>query len=329
MSIWRPVVECSEPAQLHDLQNRRFRESLKRIAATPFYRSRLFDTLADLDGLNLADLPQLPFTHKPDLVAQPPLALLAVPRHEVARIHAIASERPLLVALSRRDVMAWADTAARTFAAVGCRPGDVWYTATTWGRFTGGLGAQQGLELIGATVVPADSHQPHRVAALMREIIPTGIHCVPSYMLQLAAALQEQGFDPAALGLRYASLGGEPWHPEMRSRIEGVFNMKAFDVYGLAEFLGPGVAYECEAQAGLHISADHFLVEIVDPHTDRVLPPGETGEIVITSLTREAMPLLRFRTGDRSRLLTGTCPCGRTTPRLGHISSSESARRET
>lgn len=203
--------------------------------------------------------------------------------------------------------------------AAGCCRGAVWYVASGYGLFTGGLGAHYGVERVGATVVPASSGNTARLLGLMADIRPVGIHCIPSYMLRLAEVAQEVGIDPRTLGLHYGSFGGETWSEALRKRIQGLFGLVASDVYGLSECYGPGVAYECQAQDGLHLAEDQILPEIIDPVSGSPVADGALGELVLTTLTKQAMPLLRYRTGDLTRFLAGRCACGRTLRRIARM----------
>jgi len=260
-------------------------------------------------------------TTKADLRAQHPFGLLGVPEEKIARIHATSGTKgkPTVVAYTAADLRTWAELAARMLVAAGCRRGEVWYVASGYGLFTGGLGAHYGVERVGATVVPASSGNTARLLGLMADIRPAGIHCIPSYMLRVAEVAEESGVDPRELGLRHGSFGGETWTEPLRRRIEDLFGLFACDVYGLSEVYGPGVAYECQAQDGLHLAADHILAEIVDPVSGEAVPHGAVGELVLTTLTKQAMPLLRYRTGDLTRFLPGACACGRTLPRIARI----------
>jgi phenylacetate-CoA ligase len=307
--------------RLCGLQAERLQALVRRVGETvPFYRRQL-----DRLGFHFTAAPalrDLPFTTRTDLRAEYPFGLLAVDPARINRLHATSgtSGKPTLVAYTRGDLDTWADICARMLYAAGCRPGAPWFVASGYGLFTGGLGAHSGAERIGAAVVPASSANTARLLQLMQDIPPAGIHCIPSYMLRVAEVAEASGIEPRRLGLRYGSFGGETWSEPLRQRIEELFGLTAYDVYGLSECFGPGVGYECEARSGLHLSEDHFLVEILDPVSGTPVPEGEPGELVITTLTKEAMPLLRYRTGDLTRFLPGACPCGRTHRRISRIS---------
>ncbi|HWI66385.1 MAG TPA: phenylacetate--CoA ligase, partial [Symbiobacteriaceae bacterium] len=280
------------------------------VAHVPFYEGRLG-----------AALEELPFTTKQDLRDQYPFGLFAVPRRELARVHATSGTRgkPTLVGYTKADLATWAQLCARLLAAAGGRPGDTLHVALNYGLFTGGLGIHGGAELLGCNVVPASAGSTRRQLLLMNDLRPAGLKATPSYALHLAEVAEAEGIDPRSFGLRYGVFGAEPWSEAVRNRLEDRFGFKAYDSYGLSEMLGPGVAWECEHRQGLHLAEDHFLPEIIDPATRRRLDPGEEGELVLTSLTKEAYPLIRFRTGDRTALLTEPCPCGRTLVRIDRI----------
>lgn len=321
--MWSPQSEAMLPEQREALRSWRFAGLVKRLSEkVPFYQKALADrgiSTGDVQGT--ADAPRLPFTTRQDLRDQYPFGLLAVPRERVARFHATSGTKgkPTLVAYTAADLVTWSEIAGRALYASGCRPGEVWYVASGYGLFTGGLGAHYGLERVGAAVVPASSGNTQRLLTLMADLPPAGIHCIPSYMLRVAEVAEAQGLDPRSFGLRYGSFGGETWSEPLRRRIEALYGLEAFDIYGLSECFGPGVAFECGAHDGLHLSEDHFLFEVIDPTTGQPVPEGEKGELVITTLTKEAMPLLRYRTGDLTRILPGTCPCGRTLRRIERV----------
>ncbi|HYF93124.1 MAG TPA: phenylacetate--CoA ligase [Symbiobacteriaceae bacterium] len=308
--IYDPLVECMERPALRALQERRLAHLLKRVSRVPFYSRRLKGRLEEL-----------PFTTKQDLREQYPFGLFAVPREQVARVHATSGTRgkPTLVGYTHADLVTWAQLCARLLVAAGARPGDTLHVALNYGLFTGGLGIHGGAELLGCTVVPASAGSTHRQLLLMGDLRPDGLKATPSYALHLAEVAEQEGVDPRSFGLRYGIFGAEPWSEAVRSRLEERFGFRAYDSYGLSEMLGPGVAWECEHRQGLHLAEDHFLPEVIDPVTGRPLRPGEEGELVLTSLTKEAYPLVRYRTGDRTALLPDPCPCGRTLVRIDRI----------
>ncbi|MEU6215095.1 phenylacetate--CoA ligase PaaK [Streptomyces sp. NPDC047023] len=299
------------PDELAALQLRRLRASLHRAYdRVPFYR-QAFDKAGvhPDDCRSLADLALFPMTNKADLREQYPFGMFAVPRSEVRRLHASSGTtgRPTVVGYTEGDLSVWADVVARSLRAAGGRPGQIVHIAYGYGLFTGGLGAHYGAERLGCTVVPASGGMTDRQVRLIQDFRPEVIMVTPSYMLTLLDEMERQGIDPRTTSLRTGIFGAEPWTEEMRREIEERLDMDAVDIYGLSEVIGPGVAQECvETKDGLHIWEDHFYPEVVDPLTGAVLPEGELGELVFTSLTKEAMPIVRYRTRDLTRLLPGT-----------------------
>lgn len=296
---------------LRELQLERLRASLRHAyEQVPFYREA-FDKagVRPEDCTSLADLARFPFTTKADLRANYPYGMFAVPRDRIRRIHASSGTtgRPTVVGYTEGDLSLWADMVARSIRAAGGRPGDTVHVAYGYGLFTGGLGAHYGAERLGCTVVPASGGMTSRQVQLIQDLQPGIIMVTPSYMLTLLDEFERQGVDPRSTSLRVGIFGAEPWTEQMRHEIEERFAIDAVDIYGLSEVIGPGVAQECvETKDGLHIWEDHFYPEIVDPITGEVLPDGEEGELVFTSLTKEAMPVIRYRTRDLTRLLPGT-----------------------
>ncbi|MEU2438865.1 phenylacetate--CoA ligase PaaK [Streptomyces rubradiris] len=297
--------------ELRALQLERLRASLRHAYEhVPFYRES-FDKAGvhPEDCRTLADLARFPFTTKADLRANYPYGMFAVPRERLRRLHASSGTtgQPTLVGYTDRDLSLWADLVARSLRAAGGRPGDVVHVAYGYGLFTGGLGAHYGAERLGCTVVPASGGMTARQVRLILDLEPSVIMVTPSYMLTLLDEFERQGVDPRGTSLRVGVFGAEPWTEPMRREIEERFAIDAVDIYGLSEVIGPGVAQECaETKDGLHVWEDHFYPEIVDPVTGEVLPEGERGELVFTSLTKEAMPVVRYRTRDLTRLLPGT-----------------------
>ncbi|MGW1272800.1 phenylacetate--CoA ligase PaaK [Streptomyces sp. NPDC002491] len=292
-------------------QLERLRASLRHAyTGVPFYREA-FDKAGvhPDDCRDLADLARFPFTGKADLRAHYPYGMFAVPRERIRRIHASSGTtgRPTVVGYTDADLSLWADLVARSIRAAGGRPGDTVHVAYGYGLFTGGLGAHYGAERLGCTVIPASGGMTSRQVQLIQDLEPRVIMVTPSYMLTLLDEFERQGVDPRATSLRVGIFGAEPWTERMRQEIEQRFAIDAVDIYGLSEVIGPGVAQECvETKDGLHIWEDHFYPEVVDPITGEVLPDGEEGELVFTSLTKEAMPIVRYRTRDLTRLLPGT-----------------------
>jgi phenylacetate-CoA ligase len=297
--------------ELRALQLERLRASLRHAYEhVPFYRES-FDRagVRPEDCRTLADLARFPFTAKADLRANYPYGMFAVPRERIRRLHASSGTtgRPTVVGYTDRDLSLWADLVARSIRAAGGRPGDVVHVAYGYGLFTGGLGAHYGAERLGCTVVPASGGMTARQVRLILDLEPSVIMVTPSYMLTLLDEFERQGVDPRSTSLRVGVFGAEPWTEPMRREIEERCAIDAVDIYGLSEVIGPGVAQECaETKDGLHVWEDHFYPEIVDPVTGEVLPEGERGELVFTSLTKEAMPIVRYRTRDLTRLLPGT-----------------------
>lgn len=306
-----------DPTARQALQLERLQWTLQHVRANvPFYRERLTSPIDSLE-----ELQSLPFTSKQDLRDQYPFGLLAVRPEQVARLHATSGTRgkPTLVSYTRRDLENWAQLGARLLVAAGGRPGDRLHIALNYGLFTGGLGVHGGAELLGCSVIPASAGSTQQQLTLLADLQPPGLKATPSYALHLAETAEQAGLDPRSFGIQYGIFGAEPWSEAVRERLEDRFGLTAYDSYGLSEMLGPGVAFECREQNGLHLSEDHFLPEIVDPQSGDRLGPGMEGELVLTSLTKEAFPLIRYRTGDRTALLTDPCPCGRTTCRIDRI----------
>ena len=299
------------PRELRALQLDRLRNTLLHAYANvPHYR-RSFDAagVRPDDCRSLEDLARFPFTTKADLRESYPYGMFAVPRERVRRIHASSGTtgRPTVVGYTEGDLSVWAGLVARSLRAAGTRPGDTVHIAYGYGLFTGGLGAHYGAERLGCTVVPVSGGMTARQVLLIQDLRPDVIMVTPTYMLTLLDEFERQGVDPRGTSLRVGVFGAEPWTEEMRREIEERFALDAVDIYGLSEVMGPGVAQECvETKDGLHIWEDHFLPEVVDPFTGEVLPEGEEGELVFTSLTKEAMPVVRYRTRDLTRLLPGT-----------------------
>ncbi|MFJ6737789.1 phenylacetate--CoA ligase PaaK [Streptomyces sp. NPDC091279] len=308
---WRDAGEQLDAEALRALQLERLRASLLHAYThVPFYREA-FDKagVRPEDCHSLADLARFPFTTKADLRAHYPYGMFAVPRDRVRRLHASSGTtgQPTVVGYTDNDLSLWADMVARSIRAAGGRPGDTVHVAYGYGLFTGGLGAHYGAERLGCTVIPASGGMTARQVQLIRDLEPQIIMVTPSYLLTILDEFERQGVDPRSTSLRVGIFGAEPWTERMRAEIEERFAIDAVDIYGLSEVIGPGVAQECvETKDGLHIWEDHFYPEVVDPITGEVLPDGERGELVFTSLTKEAMPIVRYRTRDLTRLLPGT-----------------------
>jgi phenylacetate-CoA ligase len=274
------------------------------------------------DVESLSDLSHLPFMTKSDLSDHYPTGLFGAPLAETARVQGSSGTRgkPTVVGYSRADLETWSLLVARCLALAGALPGQVLHNAYGYGLFTGGLGLHQGAELLGLCVLPLSGGQTRRQIRFLEDFHPDGIACTPSYLLNIMETLGADGREPRDLGLRWAILGAEPWSDDMRAVIEQGFGLKAVDIYGLSEVMGPGVSCECaEAQDGLHVQEDHVLVEVVDPATGEALPPGAAGELVFTTLTREISPVVRYRSGDVASLDPSPCRCGRTTVRMSKV----------
>ncbi len=304
-------IEIASVDEIRALQLSRLKWSLRHAYENvPFYRRRFDEAGVHPDDLkSLEDLAKFPFTTKDDLRANYPFGMFAVPREQVIRIHASSGTtgKPTVVGYTRNDLEVWAEVVARSIRAAGGRPGDIIHVSYGYGLFTGGLGLHYGAERLGMTVVPMSGGMTERQVMLIRDFGPAVIAVTPSYMLAIADEFERQGLDPRRCSLEVGIFGAEPWTEAMRREIEERFDMDAVDIYGLSEVIGPGVAQECiETKDGLHIWEDHFYPEIVDPATGEVLPEGEFGELVFTSLTKEAFPVVRYRTRDLTRLLPGT-----------------------
>jgi phenylacetate-CoA ligase len=316
--IWNPPAEALGRREREALQLERLGATLAwAVERVPFYRERL--GAASVTGLG--DLAALPFVRKSDLREHYPFGLFAVPPAELARVHASSGTKgkPTIVGYTAGDLDIWREVMARVMTAAGARPGDLLHNAFGYGLFTGGLGFHDGAERIGMTVVPASSGNTARHILLLEDLRPAGLCGTPSFVLHIAETLAEQGGRADGLGLRYGMFGAEPWTEGLRSALERALGCPAYDIYGLSEIVGPGVAGECEARQGLHVPDDHFLPEIVDPATGDVLGPGREGELVLTTLTKRAMPMIRYRTGDITTLTTEPCPCGRTSARIARV----------
>ena len=304
-------IETASRDEISALQLARLKETLKRVYEnTPFYRAKFDAAGVHPDDLKtLDDLGKFPFTVKADLRDNYPFGLFAVPREQINRLHASSGTtgRPTVVGYTENDIATWAGLVARSLRASGVRAGDIVHVAYGYGLFTGGLGAHYGAEALGCTVVPVSGGMTQRQVTLIEDFKPKAIMVTPSYMLNILEEYQKRGLDPRQSPLEVGIFGAEPWTDAMRGEIETAFDMHAVDIYGLSEIMGPGVANECvETKDGLHIWEDHFYPEIINPETGEVLEDGEQGELVFTTLTKEGMPLIRYRTRDLTRLLPGT-----------------------
>jgi len=321
---FEPAAETMPRPQLEALQLQRLRQTAQNaFDNVPLHRQRMQSAgLEPGDIRSLEDVARLPFTVKDDLRETYPFGMFARPRTQLARLHASSGTtgKPTVVGYTAQDLTTWSGLMARSLACAGARPGDVIHNAYGYGLFTGGLGTHYGAERLGATVVPMSGGATERQIVLIQDFGARVLCCTPSYALAIAEVAEKQGVDLRKSSLRIGIFGAEPWSEAMRKEIEGRIGVKAIDIYGLSEILGPGVAGECEeAQAGLHGWEDHFLFEVIDPESRKPVPEGEAGELVITTLTKEALPMLRYRTRDITRLARERCDCGRTHLRIRRI----------
>ncbi len=317
---WEPEVETLPRDRLEELQLKRLKNMLADACSTvDFYRKRLDDAGMDPEKFDsLDDLETIPFTVKDDLRDNYPFGLFARPMKEVVRIHSSSGTtgNPTVVGYTKNDIAMWANLIARQLYAAGIRDDDVIQNSYGYGLFTGGLGLHYGGELLGAAVVPVSGGNTERQVKIMQDYRSTAICCTPSYALYIAEVGKELGIDFEDLPLRTGIMGAEPWTEEIRREIEARLHINAIDIYGLSEIIGPGVSCECDRKAGLHIAEDHFIIEIIDPETGKRKKPGEIGEMVFTSLTKEALPIIRYRTRDLSKIDISKCGCGRTHARM-------------
>ena len=321
--IWNKHKECMSRDEMHNLQSKRLQKLVALVYRNvPFYREKMQAMdLSPADIETIDDIVKLPFTTKQDLRDNYPYGLQAAAPSEIVRVHASSGTtgNPTIVGYTRRDIEVWAEGMARALTAYGVRKGDTFSVSYGYGLFTGGLGAHYGVERIGAAVVPASTGNTEKHLKLIKDLGVSGIACTPSYALYLAETMDKLGIRKEDLNLRIGAFGAEPWTENMRQEIQQRLGVKGYNLYGLSEVCGPGVSYECEAQNGSHICEDHFYPEIINPETLQPLPLGETGELVFTTLTKEGMPLLRYRTRDLCTLMGGTCSCGRTSVRMGPV----------
>ena len=318
--MWEPAAESLPSPQLGELQIERLRAMLENAYANvPFYRKKLDEAgLKPGDVGCHGDVVDLPFTTKIDLRDHYPFGMFARPRDQIVRVHASSGTtgNPTTVGYTRADIDTWGDLIARTLAAGGVKPGDLLQNAYGYGLFTGGLGLHFGAERLGCTVVPISGGNTERQLKVMRDFGATALSCTPSYAMYLGDAARDRGLRPEDLPIRVGFHGAEPWTNELRLQIEASLGIDALDIYGLSEMGGPGVAFECLCKAGMHINEDHYMAEIIDRETLRPLPEGEVGELVFTTLSREAQPLIRYRTRDLCSLTSEPCACGRTSARM-------------
>jgi len=321
--FWEPDSECMHREELEQFQLERLQAILNRVyGRVPFYRKK-FDEIGITpeDVTSLADLARLPFTMKADLRDNYPYGLFAVPMREVVRVHASSGTTgtPTVVGYTRNDIRTWSNLVARIITMGGVTKDDVIQIAFGYGLFTGAFGLHYGAERIGASVIPASSGNTARQIRIMRDFKTTALVSTPSYALLIGETLREAGIPLSSLSLKWGLFGAEPWSEAMRQEIEDRLGIVATDNYGLSEVIGPGVSGECLERNGLHINEDHFILEVVSPETLQPVAPGEVGELVLTTLSKEAFPMIRYRTGDLTRILPGECPCGRTGRRMSRV----------
>jgi phenylacetate-CoA ligase len=320
---WQKEEECLLRPDLVKLQLSRLKNTLKRVATNvPFYRNKFNELKLDPEKItSLDELRDYPFTLKQDLRDNYPYGLFAVPLRDVVRVHSSSGTTGMatVVGYSKNDIITWSDLVARILCAAGVTPDDVIQIAFGYGLFTGGFGLHYGAERLGASVIPISSGNTKRQIQIMQDFKTTALVCTPSYALKIADVMMDMGVNPNGLALRYGLFGAEPWSEAMRVEINERLGIRATDNYGLSEVMGPGVAGECRECNGLHINEDHFLVEVLDPETLDPVAPGEVGELVLTTLTKEAFPVIRYRTRDLTRLLPEPCPCGRTSVRMSRM----------
>lgn len=316
MAYYQPQIETASRETIVALQNERLVKTVKRVYENvPFYREKMDAVgVKPEDIRSIDDLHKLPFSYKKDLRDTYPFGLFAVPMKEVVRLHASSGTtgKQIVVGYTKNDMELWADCFARALVAAGATAEDIIHISYGYGLFTGGLGADGGAMRIGATAVPVSTGNTQRQITIMRDFGSTILCCTPSYALHIAEVLHESGLTKDDIHLKAGIFGAEPWTNEMRRQIEEMLGITAYDIYGLTEVLGPGVAFECSEQTGMHINEDHFIVEVIDPETGEVLPEGTQGELVFTCITKEAFPILRYRTRDIGVIHRGKCSCGRT-----------------
>ena len=322
--MWNPKYEAMERDKLEKLQFLRLKQTLEKVyQLVPFY-SEAFKNVGIEPGdvRSLGDLGNLPYTTKDNLRDNYPYGLFTVDLNEIVRIHSSSGTTgiPTVVGYTKGDLELWAELMARTLTAGGATSDSVVHIAYGYGLFTGGLGVHYGAEKVGATVVPISGGQTRRQVKMMKDLGTTLLACTPSYALFIVETIEEMGLSPEELQLKTGVFGAEPWSENMRQVIEDKLKINAFDIYGLSEIIGPGVSYECPAKAGLHLNEDHFIPELIDPVSGEVLPEGSTGELVITTISKEALPMIRYRTRDITTLTRDKCSCGRTHARMAKVS---------
>lgn len=321
--IWNTTKECMSRDEMRELQGRRLHKVVDYVYHNvPFYRNKLQQMGLEPDDIKtIDDIRLLPFTTKQDLRDNYPYGLQAAPQSEIVRVHASSGTtgNPTIVGYTRKDIGVWSECMARCLTAYGITRADTFSVAYGYGLFTGGLGAHYGVENLGATAVPASTGNTEKHVRLIRDLGITGLACTPSYALHLAETMEKMGVTKDDIRLRVGAFGAEPWTEDMRREIESRLGLQGYNLYGLSEIMGPCVSYECQCKHGSHICEDHFFPEIINPDTLEPVPMGTVGELVFTTLTKEGMPLLRYRTRDLCTLMEGECECGRTAVRMGRI----------
>ena len=322
VEYWQPELETMPRQQLEALQVEKLRRTIDICLQSPFYKRVLGERGITSDTIKtIDDVRRLPFTTKQDLRENYPFGLVGGNMKDAIRIHSSSGTtgNPTVVTYSRHDIESWANMIARSMYMVGCRDTDVFQNSSGYGMFTGGLGFQYGAEKLGATTVPAAAGNSKRKIMFIRDFGTTCLHAIPSYAIRLAEVFHEEGIDPRSTKLHTLFIGAEPHTDEQRRRIERLLGVKAYNSFGMTEMNGPGVAFECQEQNGMHLWEDNYILEIIDPDTLEPVPDGEIGEMVLTTLDRTMMPILRYRTHDLTRILPGDCPCGRTHRRIDRI----------
>ena len=322
--IYSREYETMIREDLEQLQIERLQMTLNHVYRNVSFYRHLFDKsgidISEIRTLN--DLKRLPFTTKDDLMKSYPYEAFAVPLRDIVRIHSTSGTtgNPVVVGYTKNDLNNWSSLMGRVLTAVGIDSSSLVQIAFDYSQTTGGLGFHYGAEKLGASVIPASGEEVLKQIKIMKDYRSTALISTPGYALHIASVLEEQGMDPQELNLSIGLFGAEPWSENLRKEIESKLKLKAYDNYGLSEIIGPGVAYECENRCGMHVNEDHFIAEVIDPETLEVLPDGEEGELVFTTIAKQAFPLIRYRTGDISRIISGECKCGRTTRRIERIS---------
>jgi phenylacetate-CoA ligase len=320
MAFWDRKIETLPRKELEELQLKRLRDTVARCRRSIFYKNRLKD-VDENRFAKVEDISSIPFTTKNDLRTNYDYGLVTVPREDIIRLHASSGTtgKATVIFHSRHDIEAWTDLLARCIAMTGARKGDVFQNMISYGLFTGGLGFHYGAERVGMLVIPSGIGNTKRQIQLMKDFHTSVFHATPSYALHVSEEMTIEGFDPKEFDLRIGFVGAEPHSEQTRKKIENIYDMNIFNSYGMSELNGPGVAFECEEKNGMHFWEDNYILEVIDPKTGEQLGCGEEGELVVTTINRQAMPLLRYRTGDLAKIIDGKCPCGRTHVKISRI----------